>query len=335
MTEPNRAAALREEGIQAWRRGELTRAVDLLTQALELGPNDYEARAKRAEALWEQGSLPEARSEMAAAQQVQTRGQGAGVPPSFAYLPTSAPQYAVELSVPFPARLSRLLVLVKWLTVIPLLFWISLYGIYAGTVGFIGMSVTLFTGRYPRGLWEVVRAYQERQYKVIAYFPAFLTDRWHGQGIQLRVDYPYKQLRWLVLVRLVLSPLVVVLTYGTWTVVYLIAFLSFWVILFTGKPSIDLFKGMLAILQWQARVGVWMANLREDRQLFRAPAGVWIAAALGLVSLISLLSIGTAYTVISKTEQRAAQQTFEAFMQAGVRNDAPAPLATTHRPDHR
>ena len=317
-TEPNQAAALREQGIQAWRRGKLARAVELLSEALALDPNDVEARLKRAEALREQGRLAEAQSDLAAVQRVQ--GGPGGAPP-FAYLPTRSPQYPAELSVPLPARMSRLLLLVKWLAVIPLLLWLSLYGVYAGTVGFIGMSITLFTGRYPRGLWEVVRAYQERQYKVIAYFPGFLTDSWYGEGIRLRVDYPDKQRRWLVLIRLVLSPLVIVLTYGTWIVLQVIAFLSFWVILFTGKPSTDLFKGTLAILQWQARVGVWMANLRDDKKLFRAPAGVWIAAVLGLavvgLSIGALAAVGT----LGLNSFSQGQRVVNTFMEAGERQD--------------
>jgi hypothetical protein len=54
----------------------------------------------------------------------------------------------------YPERLSRLLIFVKWLLVIPHLIVLYFLGLAAGIVWFIAWWAILITGAYPRGLFD-------------------------------------------------------------------------------------------------------------------------------------------------------------------------------------
>src|SRR5690606_2202670 len=56
----------------------------------------------------------------------------------------------VLFDLEYPERLSRLLIFVKWLLVIPHLFILAFLGLAAGVVSFIGFFAILITGCYPR-----------------------------------------------------------------------------------------------------------------------------------------------------------------------------------------
>ncbi len=82
--------------------------------------------------------------------------------------------YPATISIDYPEGLSRGLLLLKvffgWLYVgIPhgILLW--LYGIAVGVVTFIAFWVVLFTGKYPRGLFDFVVGYIRWTTRVDAY----------------------------------------------------------------------------------------------------------------------------------------------------------------------
>jgi len=63
-------------------------------------------------------------------------------------------RYAVTLRVEHPERLSRLLIFVKWLLIIPHLIVLCLVGVAYLVTLIIAWFAVLFTGRYPDGLWQ-------------------------------------------------------------------------------------------------------------------------------------------------------------------------------------
>lgn len=107
--------------------------------------------------------------------------------------------YPAELEIDEPARLHRLLWLVKWLLAIPHLLVLALLGGGAGSIvlgwgddgdrggtaapGLIAVLVLvaavvlLFTGRYPRGVFAFVMGCNRWVLRVVAYL-ALLTDRY-------------------------------------------------------------------------------------------------------------------------------------------------------------
>ena len=89
------------------------------------------------------------------------------------------PDYPVRLEVTYPEQLSRGLVLVKWwLLAIP--HYIVLFFLYIGAivVVIIAWFAILFTGRYPRGLFDFVVGVGRWWLRVQAYAFLLVTDRY-------------------------------------------------------------------------------------------------------------------------------------------------------------
>jgi hypothetical protein len=96
--------------------------------------------------------------------------------------------YPVTFDVDYPERLSRGWLLLKvffgWAYVgIPHWFVLYFYGIAVGVVIFISFWIILFTGKFPRGLFDFVVGYMRWQNRVNAYlsllrdeYPPFSTE---------------------------------------------------------------------------------------------------------------------------------------------------------------
>jgi hypothetical protein len=74
-----------------------------------------------------------------------------------------------RLSVAYPERLSRLLIFVKWLLVIPHLFALFFVAIAAFFVGIAGFFAVLFTGRWPEGMRRFLVGTSRWSMRVTAY----------------------------------------------------------------------------------------------------------------------------------------------------------------------
>jgi hypothetical protein len=85
--------------------------------------------------------------------------------------------YPADITVEYPERMHRGLVLIKWLLAIPQ-FWIA--GIFSELIqllAVIAAVVVLFTGRYPAELFEFIMGLNRWSWRVSAY--AFLlTDKY-------------------------------------------------------------------------------------------------------------------------------------------------------------
>ena len=122
-----------------------------------------------------------------------TSGIGTDKYPPFSLQPAD---YPATLDIAYPERLSRGLIFVKWLLVIPHWIIVGFFiggGWYArgrangweaaGSPGLIGWVTIfagvalLFTGRYPRGLYDLVMGMNRWLYRALAY-PALMTDRY-------------------------------------------------------------------------------------------------------------------------------------------------------------
>ena len=88
-------------------------------------------------------------------------------------------QYPVtyELDQP-PEGLSRLLIFVKWLLVIPHVIVLAFVWLAASVVVFIAFFAILFTGRYPRGMFDFVVGTMRWSLRVYAYASWLQTDRY-------------------------------------------------------------------------------------------------------------------------------------------------------------
>jgi hypothetical protein len=102
--------------------------------------------------------------------------------PPFTFAP--AGDYPATLDVAYPERLSRGLVLVKWwLLAIPQYLIVALFAGGASSGGLVTLLVCiagvalLFTGTYPRGIYDFVIGMNRWGFRVVAY-AALMTDEY-------------------------------------------------------------------------------------------------------------------------------------------------------------
>ena len=81
----------------------------------------------------------------------------------------AAPAYPLRYDVEYPEELSRWLIFVKWLLVIPNLIIVWALGYAVSAVTFIAFFAILFTKRYPRGLFDFVVGVHRWTNRVNAY----------------------------------------------------------------------------------------------------------------------------------------------------------------------
>ncbi len=87
-----------------------------------------------------------------------------------------AGKYAVSLEVDYPEQLGRWLPLIKWFLVIPHIFVIMFLGIIALLLYIVAFFAILFTGKFPRGMFDFIVGVTRWSYRVNAYAFLLLTD---------------------------------------------------------------------------------------------------------------------------------------------------------------
>ncbi len=95
--------------------------------------------------------------------------------------PSTDERQSVSLDFPYPDAkngLNRWLPLVKWLLAIP--HYIVLFFLFVGAVGAVILAwfAILFTGRYPRGLFDYVEGVGRWAVRVFAYSIVLVTDEY-------------------------------------------------------------------------------------------------------------------------------------------------------------
>ena len=87
-------------------------------------------------------------------------------------------EQGVHLDVDYPATLNRWLPLVKWILVIPHIIVLFVLGIVANVFIFIAWFAILFTGNFPRGLFNFVVGVLRWSTRVNAYAFWLVTDHY-------------------------------------------------------------------------------------------------------------------------------------------------------------
>jgi hypothetical protein len=188
-------------------------------------------------------------------------------------------------------QLSRWLWLVKWLLVLPhvvvlVFLWI---GLVATTV--IAGFAILFTGRYPRGLFDYAVGVMRWTWRVSYYSnAAFATDRYPPFSLaddpsypaRFTVDYPERLSRGLVLVKwwlLALPHLLIVAFFvGGWHIVgggliAVLAIIAGVILAVTGKYPEPLYDFLMGLNRWCYRVLAYVALLTDEYPPFRLDPG--------------------------------------------------------------
>ena len=174
------------------------------------------------------------------------------------------PGYPATYDVAYPEKLSRLLIFVKWLLVIPhvVVLYLLLLALYV--VNVIAWFSILFTKRYPEGLFKFSVGVLRWNLNVNAYsglmrdeYPPFSMDA--GQyAVAFDVAYPGELSRWLIFVKwlLAIPHFIVLLFLGLAALV--VEIIAWFAILFTGQYPRGLFDFAVGVNRWSARVNAYV-----------------------------------------------------------------------------
>jgi hypothetical protein len=194
--------------------------------------------------------------------------------------------YPVSVEGEMDSPLSRWLWLVKWLLAIPhyiVLFFLWIVYIIVTVIAFFAI---LFTGRYPRSLFDFNVGVLRWTWRVGFYsYSALATDQYPPFTLEhreypatLQVEYPERLSRGLVLVKwwLLAIPhyLIGAVFQGGWGPRYgglqgLLVLFAAIALLFTGRYPPDLFNLVLGMSRWTIRVAAYASLMRDEYPPFR------------------------------------------------------------------
>jgi hypothetical protein len=183
---------------------------------------------------------------------------------------TAAPAYPLTFEVDYPERLSRWLIFVKWLLAFPHLLILGVLTYLVELTTFISWFAILFTGRYPKGLFNLAVVYFRWDARVTAYL-ALLRDEYPPFGggnpeypVRFEIAYPERLSRLLIFVKWLLAiPHLLILA-----VLGLLGFaayvIAWFAILFTGRFPRSLFDFLVGIGRWYMRVSAYVWLMRDE-----------------------------------------------------------------------
>jgi len=176
-------------------------------------------------------------------------------------------QPLLQYDVAYPERLSRGLIFIKWLLAIPHLFVLQFLVAAMSITTFIAFFGILFTGNYPRGLWDFGLMVLRWQARVSAYtmlqrdeYPPFGDDDY---PVLFHLDYPASLSRWKIFFKwLLVFPHLIVLSILSIAVGFAL-FITWFAILFTGRFPRGMFDFLNGFSRWAHRVNTYI-NLFTD-----------------------------------------------------------------------
>ena len=214
--------------------------------------------------------------------------------------PVTPSVYPLRLQGKLDQPLSRWLWLVKWLLVIPHVIVLVFLWIAFVALSVVAFFAILFTGRYPRGIFDFNVGVLRWSWRVAFYsYSALATDRYPPFTLadvpdypaRLEVDHPQSLSRGLVLVKwwlLALPQYLVVAVFagGAWGasnqdwswssgggLIDLLVIVSAVVLLFTGRYLRGTFSFVMGMNRWVFRVVAYAALMTDTYPPFRLDMG--------------------------------------------------------------
>jgi hypothetical protein len=155
------------------------------------------------------------------------------------------------------------------------------HGIILGILGFASAFVTfiafwavLFTGKYPRGMWDFMMNLQRWQLRVQARlmnladgYPAFgMTSK--DENTEIDMEYPEKLSQGLLLLRMFFGYIYVMIPHGIVLMfrfigLYFVILIAWFAVLFTGKYPEGMFNFAAGTMRWMIRVNLYMNFLTD------------------------------------------------------------------------
>jgi len=206
-----------------------------------------------------------------------------------------SPTYPLRLEGDLSPRLSRWLWLVKWLLVLPHAVILAFLWCAFVVLTFVAMVAIVFTGRYPRALFDFNVGVLRWTWRVGFYANAALaTDRYPPFTLaaadypaELEIPYPERLSRWKALLKpwLLAIPHYAALAAlaGAWNVTWTLGAAHFSppgllgvlllvaavVLLVRGRYPRDVFAIVVGINRWALRVAAYAGLMRDESPPFR------------------------------------------------------------------
>jgi hypothetical protein len=214
---------------------------------------------------------------------------------------TATSRYPLRLTGELSPRLSRGLWLVKWLLAIPHFVVLLALGVASFVVTLVGLFAILFTGRYPRALFDFNVGVLRWAWRVGFYgystlgtdkYPPFTLKDVPDYPARLQVEYPESLSRGLVLVKWLFAIphylVVAVFAGGAWAawtgagpgwmwssggLIGLLVLFAGVMLLFTGRYPRSLYDFVLGMNRWVFRVAAYSALMTDVYPPFRLDMG--------------------------------------------------------------
>ena len=191
-------------------------------------------------------------------------------------------QQGLQFDIAYPDRLSRGLIFIKWLLIIPHLIVLSLLGVGLGVVTIFAWFAILITGSYPRGMWDFAMMVLRWSARVMAYY-YLQRDEYPPFGdtdypVLFQMEYPEHVSRGLIFVKWLLVIPHIIILYFLNAITSVVLFIAWFAILYTGKFPRSMFDFMTGVARWSHRVVVYELLLTDVYPPFSMDGGSAMSA---------------------------------------------------------
>jgi hypothetical protein len=167
---------------------------------------------------------------------------------------------------------NRLTSFFRYIVAIPWLIVAYLYGIIAEICAIIAWFAIVFTGKYPEGLYNFNAGYLRMSgrtnsflYLLTDEFPPFGGEEGPGYPVRIGVPAPLDQYsRVKTGFRLIIGIPVMLLAFVQAIILYVVAIIAWFAILFTGKLGEGLFNPMRSAMAYLVRTAGYFLLITED-----------------------------------------------------------------------